>query len=129
MFNIEMCADSEPSMDHPCSDDHLAIIAKDLTQWEMVAFILGLSEAEVEEVDRSYKSDELPLKRIKMLMKWKNKYKEDATYQKLFSAFSFLERCDMAECIRKLLTTPSTAEVHHWSRYICRIYQKVEFVH
>ena len=55
----EMCADSGSlnlSLDHPCSEDHLVIIAKDLTQWEMVAYVLGLSEAEVEEIDKLYKS-------------------------------------------------------------------------
>ena len=104
-------------MDRPCPDDHLMIVAKDLTQWETVAYILGLSEAEVEEVDKSYKSDELPLKRIKMLMKWKNKYKENATYQRLITAFSFLERCDMAERVRELSTTPSSEGVHHSSPF------------
>eukprot|EP00731_Ephydatia_muelleri_P010311 Em0005g897a len=111
-----MCANSGPSnlsLDRPCSEDHLAIIAKDLTHWEMVANILGLSEAEVEEVDLSYKSDELPLKRIKMLMKWKNKYKEDATYERLIKAFSFLKRCDMAERVRELSTTPPSGGVHY----------------
>ena len=112
-----MCADSGSlnlSLDRPCSEDLLVIIAKDLTQWEM---ILGLSEAEVEEVDLSYKSDELPLKRIKMLMKWKNKYKENGTYQRLITAFSFLKRCDMAERVRELSTTPSSGRVHHSSPF------------
>ena len=115
-----MCADSGPlnlSLDRPCSEDHLVIIAKDLTQWEMVAYILGLSEAEVEEIDESYKPTELPLKRIKMLMKWKNKYKENATYQRLITAFSFLDRCDMAERVRELSTTPPSGGVHHSSPF------------
>ena len=115
-----MCADRGSlnlSLDRPCSEDHLVIIAKDLTQWEMVAAILGLSEAEVEEIDESYKPTELPLKRIKMLMKWKNKYKENATYQRLITAFSFLERCDMAERVRELSTTPSSGGVHHSSPF------------
>ena len=79
-----MCSDSEPSnlaLDSPCSDDHLAILAKDLTAWEKVACALGLSGADVEDIDLSYKS--LPRKRIKMLMKWKKKCKENATYQRL----------------------------------------------
>ena len=102
------CADSEPSMDRLCSDDHLVIIAEGLVEWEMAAYILGLSEAEVEEIDKSYTSTDIPLKRIKMLMKWKNKYKEDATYQRLVTAFSFLERYVTVEHVCKLLTTPST---------------------
>ena len=105
-----MCADGGYTIDRPCPDDHLMIVAKDLTQWETV---LGLSEAEVEEIDESYKPTELPLKRIKMLMKWKNKYKENATYQRLITAFSFLERCDMAERVRELSTTPSSGGVHY----------------
>ena len=115
-----MCADSGPlnlTLDRPCSEDHLVIIAKDLTQWEMVAYILGLSEAEVEEIDESCKPTELPLKRVKMLMKWKNKYKESATYQRLITAFSFLERCDMAERVRELSTTHSSGGVHHLSPF------------
>ncbi|KAL5493910.1 hypothetical protein EMCRGX_G015148 [Ephydatia muelleri] len=117
-----MCSDSEPSdlaqplqLDRPCSDDHLAIIAEDLTEWEMIAYVLGVSEAEVEEVDLAFQS--LPLKRIKMLMKWKNKYKENATYHRLITAFSFLDRCDMAERVRELSTTPSSGGVHHSSPF------------
>ena len=115
-----MCADSGSlnlSLDRPCSEDLLVIIAKDLTDWKMVAYILGLSEAEVEEIDESCKPTELPLKRIKMLMKWKNKYKENATYHRLITAFSFLERCDMAERVRELATTPSSGGVHHSSPF------------
>ena len=65
----------------------------------------------MEEVGLSYKSDELPLKRVKMLMKWKNKYKENATYQRLITAFSSLERCDMAERVRELSTTPPSGSL------------------
>ena len=113
-----MCSDSEPSnlaLDSPCSDDHLAILAKDLTAWEKVACALGLSGADVEEIDLSYKS--LPRKRIKMLMKWKKKYKENATYQRLIVTFNRLERCDMAERVREVSTTPSFEGVHHSSPF------------
>ena len=92
-------------MDRPCSNSHLIMIAKDLTDWETVAYVLGLSEAEVEAVDGTDKS--LPLKRIKMLMKWKNKYKENATYERLAKAFSVLDRNDTAVLVRSISTMPS----------------------
>ena len=93
-------------MDRPCSDDHLKVIAKDLTDWETVAYALGLSDAEVEDVDRTYQK--LPLKRIKMLMKWKKKFQELATYQRIATAFCFLKRNDMAERVREISATPSS---------------------
>ena len=102
-----MCSNSDPfkaDMNHLCSDNHLAMIAKDLTNWEIVA-VLGLSEAEVEEVNLTYRT--LPLKRVKMLLRWKKKYKEDATYEGLVTAFSLLKRNDMADRVRQVLATPS----------------------
>ena len=98
------------AMDCPCSVTHLVRIAKGLTDWEMVAYALGLSQAEVEEVDRMYET--LPLKGTKMLMKWKNKLKGDATYQRIITAFSFLERHDMADRVLKVSTTPSSECAH-----------------
>lgn len=93
-------------MDRTCSETHLAMIANDLTDWELLAYGLGLSDAEVEEVDRTYRA--LPLKRVKMLLKWKKKYKEKATYERLAKAFcSHLSRNDMADRVRQVLATPS----------------------
>ena len=98
------------ALDFPCSDTHLVRIAKGLTDWEMVAYALGLSQAEVEEVDRMYET--LPLKGTSMLLKWKNKLKGDATYQRIITAFSFLERHDMADRVHKVSTTPSSECAH-----------------
>ena len=97
-------------MDRPCSNDHLALIAKDLTDWKTVAYVLGLSQAEVEDVDgpQDQAPTTLPLKRIKMLMKWKNKFQELATYQRIATAFSVLERNDMAERVREISATRSS---------------------
>ena len=96
----------EDDLARSCSDSHLSIISKDLTEWKMVAWKLGLSEAEVEEVDLTDETP-LPLKKIKMLSKWKNKYKKGATYEQLATVFSSLDKNDLAERVRELSTTPS----------------------
>ena len=98
------------ALDCPCSDTHLMKIANDLTDWEIVAYALGISQAEVEEVDRMYET--LPLKGANMLLKWKNKLKGDATYQRIITAFSFLERHDMADRVLRVSTTPSSECAH-----------------
>ena len=106
----------EVDLDRTCSETHLAMIANDLTDWELLAYGLGLSDVEVEEVDRTYRA--LSLKRVKMLLKWKNKYKEDATYQRLATAFSLLKRNDMADRVCQVSATPSAdSGVHYTSKF------------
>ena len=103
-------------MDRPCSETHLAMIAKDLTDWQMVAYVLGLSDAEVEEVDETYRTHEL--KRVKMLLKWKNKCKKDATYQRLTTTFIFLNKNRMVDRVREVLATPSCDMLSPFAEYL-----------
>ena len=103
-------------MDRPCSETHLAMIAKDLTDWKNVAYVLELSDAEVEEVDETYRTHEL--KRVKMLLKWKNKCKKDATYQRLTTAFIFLNKNRMVDRVREVLATPSCDMLSPFAEYL-----------
>eukprot|EP00731_Ephydatia_muelleri_P031349 Em0022g863a len=48
-----MSMEQPDNMDKPCHEEHLVQIAQDLTQWEMVAFALGLKEDEVEDINRT----------------------------------------------------------------------------
>ena len=92
-------------LNQPCSENHLRMIAKNLTEWQMMAYILGLSEAEIEEVGITYTT--LPDQRYNMLLNWKNKLKEGATYQILIDAFTSMKKIDMAEIVRELSITRS----------------------
>lgn len=92
------------SMDQPCHQEHLTSLAQDLTQWQVVALTLGLEESEVEEVEEC--GENLPERRIRMLLKWKSKFNIGATYRRLYDCLSSLKRNDLAEKVRELSSTP-----------------------
>ena len=97
-------------MDQPCNQEHLVQIAKDLTQWQVVAYHLGLKEAEVEEIDDMPGS--LPEKRIKMLLKWKNKLEDVATYRRLSECLSSMRRNDLAQKVIELHRVEASLTFH-----------------
>ena len=93
------------NMDNPCHEEHLVQIAQDLTQWEVVAFALGLKEDEVEDINRT---GTLPVKKINMLRKWKRKYEISnlATYRRLSEGLSRIMRSDLAQKVIELSREP-----------------------
>ena len=98
-------------LDQPCRDDHLSEIALTLTDWQLVASFLGLTDAEEEEI----KEDSQPARRRKvaMLRRWKKKYGEKATYRKLAQVFWRLKRQDLVEELCKLLNESTSRSDSH----------------
>ena len=91
-------------LNRPCSDSHLEIIANELTDWEMIALRLNLLDSEISVVERDCK--ETPQKKLRMLQKWKSKFKLKATYQQLIDALRHEKRNDLAERVCEISCMP-----------------------
>ena len=88
-------------LDESISDDHLREIALFLTSWRTVATYLGLSDIDVNDVEREGANERE--KRLKALQKWKGKFVFKATYRKLVEVLLSLTMADVAENVCRLL--------------------------
>ena len=70
----------------PCSEGHLAKIAKSIPDWRAVSPFLRLTEAEECEILESTHS--VPARKMAMLRKWKEKRGAKATYKRLCRVFA-----------------------------------------
>ena len=86
-------------LQQPCSDEHLREIGICISNWQTIAPHLSLSPAN-EEAIAAYKGDQ----RIRMLRRWQEKYGSGATYRSLADSFQKIERADLIDKIRTLLT-------------------------
>eukprot|EP00731_Ephydatia_muelleri_P038645 Em0842g1a len=115
---------AKDNMDKPCHEEHLVQIAQDLTQWEMVAFALGLKEDEVEDINRT---GTLPVKKINMLLKWKRKFDNLATYRRLSEGLSLIMRSDLAQKVIELSREPIIdASVSVLAQHLKTFYKDVD---
>ena len=94
-------------LNQPCRDDHLSEIALSITDWQSIAPFLGLTEAEIEEIEGD-RAKTRPQK-IAMLWKWRKRFGRKATYRKLVKVFWKLKRADLVEEVRELLLTESSS--------------------
>ena len=83
------------------SDIHLWKIAFFLTSWRKVATYLGLSESDLDDVERKERDEHM--KKLKALQKWKGKIGFKATYKKLVEVLLSLAMADVAEKVCLLL--------------------------
>ena len=98
-------AEPTPSLKKSCCQQHLTEISKQITDWKNLAFHLGFSRTEMDDLDQS--SETLPVKKITMLMKWKRKARGKATYSMLADAFHSIQRNDWVDEVEKIiLSTP-----------------------
>ena len=65
--------------DIPCSDVHLMEIGLKLTEWRVVAMLLHLEEADIEDIEEKAKSTRE--RSLRMLKKWSQKFGERSTYR------------------------------------------------
>ena len=85
-----------------CSEAHLAIIADSISDWRAVSPFLGLMEAEESAILGS-NPHSVPVQRIAMLRKWKQKRGTKATYKRLCRAFTIAKRTDLVDKVKQLL--------------------------
>ncbi len=68
-------------LDNNLSDLKLAKVSKLITQWENKAYLLGLTEVEIEDIKQDYQHNEM--RRVAMLRKWASKLGDQATLKTL----------------------------------------------
>ena len=85
-----------------CSEAHLAVIADSISDWRAVSPFLGLMEAEESAILGS-NPHSVPVQRIAMLRKWKQKRGTKATYKRLCRAFTIAKRTDLVDKVKQLL--------------------------
>ena len=70
---------SPDTMDSPCTDGHLKKLGLELSNWRVVAMLLGLKDSEIEDIQEKGKST--AERGIMMLRKWRQSRGEQATYR------------------------------------------------
>ena len=95
-------------LDVTCTREHLQDIALFLESWRTVAPYLGLSETEVEEVERD--GTEEKVKRQKILGSWYAKFAFKAKYRVLIEALLKIGRADQAMKVCRVLVSQHPKE-------------------
>ena len=107
------------------SVDDIKKISTFLESWKLIAPCLGLSEGDIEAIDRNGKSEEE--KRLLMLQRWKQAFIFKATYKKLVNALLSIKRADLALNVCQTLSVvssslasfqPTTVGTHLEGQYI-----------
>ena len=95
-------------LDYTCSREHLQDIALFLESWRTVVPHLGLSKADVEEVERD--GTEEKEKKQKILESWYAKFAFKAKYRVLIEALLKIGRADQAVKVCRLLVSQHSKE-------------------
>ena len=91
---------SELVIDQSCSEEHIKLLSVSL-KWRSVAPHLGLSAADIEEIEFDSKVESE--RRLKTLQMWKDKYAFKATYKELVKALLTVGNASHAHDVCKLL--------------------------
>ena len=70
---------SPETLDRPCSEDHLKKLGLKLSDWRVVAMLLGLKDGEIKDIQQ--KGESTMERAIMMLRKWRQSRGEQATYR------------------------------------------------
>ena len=97
---------SAEELNKPCSDEHITSISLFLGNWQTVAPLLGLTEADKEDIEEEGKNTQD--KRYKTLRRWKDKNLFKGTYEVLVDVFLKLGKADLAEKVCRLLVGGGT---------------------
>ena len=109
METTEVTAAQQPAdWNKPCSDEHLAGISPSIVDWRAVSPFLGLTEAEEIAILGS-NPHSVPVQKITMLRKWKQKRGAKATYKRLCRVFRDCGSRDLEEKVTELLVAESSS--------------------
>lgn len=108
------------------SDYHLAEIAQDLVDWELISPVLGLTESEAKEIKEDY-SKRYSLQKRQALHMWRWKSGERATYKSLIELFCSEGLVKLAETLANHLCAStqrlrSSAIIDTFHRYLLDCY-------
>ena len=91
-------------LDFTVEDIHLDHLAKEMTEWREIAPKLDITPAEEEEIAEKHRGH-LRLQKREALRKWKEKQGAAASYRRLITIFCAEGKVDLAESIKRILTT------------------------
>ena len=94
-------------LDSQVNDIHLALIARDLKRWEELAPLLGLTEAQEEEVRGTFR-DYGDQKR-EALRRWRQIKGSDATYRQLIITLCRIENVELADKVATMVMPQETS--------------------
>ena len=120
---------SAEALDSVWTENDLARLAQYMTTWESYSTFLGLVESEEEEIKRD--NHKYAVQKYKMLLRWKKKSKEAATYHQLIRLSLRLEDMEMAYKVREIMLNPQIApdidnsELEQYREYLQLQYEKL----
>ena len=93
-----------------CTDEHLNQLALSITDWQSISPFLGVSEAEVEEIDCQYPR-KLVAQKVAMLRRWQGKFGRSATYRRLVDSLWHRRLTTLVEKICSLVMKEEEEEI------------------
>ena len=112
---LEEVGITHKQLNKKCTNEHLHGIALFLKSWRTLAPQLGLSDSEVEAVERNSHGEEE--KKQKFLESWKAKFAFKAKYRVLVRALLKIGRADQAEEVCRLLVSQQPSKSVSKSKY------------
>ncbi len=91
------------TLDQPCQEEHLCEVARHITDWLILAPLLGISRAEDREIVGNWPRNTAKQK-IEFLRKWQEKRGRKATYRRLCKTFIKVGELPLAEKVCDVLT-------------------------
>ena len=88
-----------------CSDSDLTRLSRCIVDWESIAPVLSITEAEEREIKEDNPSD-YQVQKYAMLRKWKAKAEDGATYGQLIRVFRSIRELSLVEHVREILLHP-----------------------
>ena len=112
---LEEVGITHKQLNEKCTNEHLHNIALFLKSWRTLAPPLGLSDSEVEAVERNSHGEEE--KKQKFLESWKAKFAFKAKFRVLVQALLKIGRADQAEQVCRLLVSQQPSKSVSKSKY------------
>ena len=97
---------TKETLEQPCSDEDTVAIAGEITNWQVLAPLFGLTSVDEENILQNNHS--VQLQRREMLRTWKQHFGSKATYGTLAEALYKAKRVDLVEKVIKLLREKAT---------------------
>ena len=91
-------------LDSTVEDIHLDNLAREMTEWREIAPRLEITPPEEEEIVEKHQGN-LRLQKREALRKWKEEQGTKASYRRLIAIFCAEGKVDLAETVKRLLTT------------------------
>ena len=111
------------------TDSNLARLAQDITDWEAIAPLLSITEAEEREIKEDNPRD-YKMQKYALLRKWKVKNQQEATYRQLMRVFNTIKEMELVEKVKEIMLHPEATVaasnvLEHYQEFLQRSYQEL----